>query len=319
MKKNIHYLTVLLVIGLVTSCGGKEQQYDTNEETVEDVYLQEDSSESEDGAITDESECDTANAEEPEDIETSEKKSGITVQSLEDRIVFNLGDISFSMIHVEGGSFEMGDKNGRGFERPAHKVTVSDYYIAETETTVELWDALMGSQLLFNGNGNEPKVIISYNSMLEFIDKLNNAFESQLPEGRKFRLPTEAEWEFAARGGNKGVSKKNTYSGCNNYELDDYVWHSSNSKLSIKPVKEKLPNELGLYDMSGNAWETCADSESPYTSEPQTDPYIDNGEGSRRIMRGGSAGGSSEYCTVTFRTHVKPDMGVMEQGMRLAL
>ncbi|MBQ2346463.1 MAG: SUMF1/EgtB/PvdO family nonheme iron enzyme, partial [Kiritimatiellae bacterium] len=179
--------------------------------------------------------------------------------------------VTFKMIAVKGGSFTMGatteqDGDVQDNEKPAHKVNLSDYLIGETEVTQELWVAVMGSNptpASFQGDPNRPVSGISWYDCQEFIAKLNEL------TGQSFRLPTEAEWEYAASGGNKTHGYK--YAGSN--DINEVAWYYSNSTYSSYygtfPVATKLPNELGLYDMSGNALEWCQDWYGSYDGTEQ--------------------------------------------------
>ena len=191
-------------------------------------------------------------------------------------------------------------------EKPTHQVTLSSYYIGETEVTQALWNAVMGyNPSKFKGD-NLPVENVSWDDCQEFIRKLNAA------TGRRFRLPTEAEWEFAARGGNQ--SRRTQYSGSSN--IDDVAWYWDNSNYSNHPVKTKRPNELSLYDMSGNVWEWCQDWYGSYTSYSQTNPTGPN-SGSYRVIRGGCWGFGAWCC----RTSNRYCSGYREDilGFRLAL
>ena len=154
------------------------------------------------------------------------------------------------------------DSDADDDERPVHSVTLSSYSIGETEVTQALWTAVMGSNPSnFKGN-NLPVEKVSWNDCQTFIRKLNDL------TGENFRLPTEAEWEFAARGGNRSRGYK--YSGSDN--LGDVAWYTDNSGDKTHAVKSKSPNELGIYDMSGNVWERCSDIFGDYHDSPQTNP-----------------------------------------------
>ena len=168
---------------------------------------------------------------------------------------FTVNGVSFTMVKVDGGTFTMGatpeqGSDAYGDQKPAHQVKLSDYYIGETEVTQELWQAVMGSNPSNFKGSNLPVEEVSWN------------------DGQKFRLPTEAEWEYAARGGAKSRGYK--YSGSNN--IGDVAWYIDNSGFKTHSVKTKSPNELGLYDMSGNVWEWCQDWYDSYGSSAQTNP-----------------------------------------------
>lgn len=226
--------------------------------------------------------------------------------------VFYVNGVSFKMIAVKGGTFTMGatsEQTGADSdESPTHSVTLSDYYIGETEVTQELWSAVMGSNpSYFTGNMQCPVEKVSWNDCQTFISKLNEL------TGETFRLPTEAQWEYAARGGNQAQGR--LYSGSN--VIDDVAWYLDNSDLTTHPVKTKAPNELGIYDMSGNVCEWCSDWYGSYSSAAQTDPTGPS-TGSSRVRRGGSWGHSATHCRVAYRSNYGPTSSVSDLGLRLA-
>ena len=214
---------------------------------------------------------------------------------------FEVNGVKFKMIYVEGGTFMMGATEEQGYdayddEKPVHKVTLSDYYIGETEVTQGLWEAVMGNNpSRFTGDGNLPVERVSWNDVQEFIAKLNRL------TGKVFRLPTEAEWEYAARGGKKSRGYK--YSGSDN--IDEVAWFYDNSGGKTHPVKGKKANELGLYDMSGNVWEWCNDWFGGYIGESQYNPQGPI-TGSGRVFRGGSWYSGAEGCRVSNRDDYTP-------------
>ena len=219
--------------------------------------------------------------------------------------------VTFKMIKVEAGSFQMGSNSGENDEKPVHRVTISkDYYIGETEVTQDLWVAIMGKNPSNFKGGTNPVERVSYNDCQEFIRKLNQK------TGKKFRMPSEAEWEFAARGGNQ--SRGYTYSGSNNIGNVAWYWDNSNSKTH--PVAQKQANELGLYDMSGNVWEWCYDwyDGNYYSSSIQDDPKGPS-LGSYRVFRGGGWDYSAEYCRSVNRYWSIPANWYFLLGLRLAL
>lgn len=219
--------------------------------------------------------------------------------------VYTVNGVSFKMIAVKGGTFQMGSDDGYN---AVHQVTLSDYYIGETEVTQELWNAVMGSNpSYFYGNMQRPVETVSWNDCHTFISRLNEL------TGETFRLPTEAQWEYAARGGYK--SKGYTYSGSN--AIDDVAWHWYNSDRTTHPVKTKAPNELGIYDMSGNVWEWCSDWYGDYSSAAQTDP-TGPATGYYRVGRGGSWDNDATYCRVAFRGNSTPTNRFSHLGLRLA-
>lgn len=227
--------------------------------------------------------------------------------------------IPIEMVAVKGGTFTMGATSEQGSdayydEKPAHSVTLSDYYIGKFEVTQELWQAVMGNNPSYFKGGNNPVEEVSWNDCQEFIRKLNQL------TGQNFRLPTEAEWEYAARGGNK--SKGYKYSGSNS--INDVAWYTVNcyDKGSSSPdygthrVGTKSLNELGIYDMSGNVSEWCQDWYGSYTSGSQTNPKGAS-SGSSRVLRGGSWINSAQNCRVSNRTHYYPDSRHTNYGLRL--
>lgn len=222
---------------------------------------------------------------------------------------FRVEDITFCMVSVEGGTFTMGatkeqQKDADKDETPAHEVTLSSYFIGETEVTQALWEAVMGKNMPKEKDANEP-VEIDWEQCIEFITKLNAI------TGEHFRLPTEAEWEYAARGGNKSHGYK--YSGSDN--PNTVAWYSNNSNVNIQRVKQKKPNELGLYDMSGNVSEWCQDWKADYSRKPQTDPKGPI-KGSYHIERGGSYLSDQSRCRVSYRLG---GIGRLGCGLRLAM
>ena len=226
---------------------------------------------------------------------------------------YTVNGVSFTMVRVAGGTFTMGasssDSDAYSDEKPAHQVTLSNYSIGETEVTQALWQAVMGSNpSSFTGNLQRPVETVSWNDCQEFIGKLNSL------TGGTFRLPTEAEWEYAARGGNRSIGYK--YSGGDN--LGSVAWYDGNSSSTTHPVKGKQPNELGLYDMSGNVWEWCADwfDSSYYASSPQNNPKGPSA-GSDRVIRGGSWGSIARSCRVSYRISYAPSSTYSHLGLRL--
>ena len=211
-----------------------------------------------------------------------------------------------NMVYVSDGTFIMGGDESSD-QTPTHSVTLSSYYICKYEVTQALWRAVMGSNPSKFKGDNLPVEQVSWNDCQTFINRLNNY------TGRNFRLPTEAEWEFAARGGN--YSRHYKYSGSNN--LDDVAWHGDNSDRT-HPVGTKRPNELGLYDMSGNVFEWCSDWYGTYSSYSQTNPTgLDSG--SYCINRGGAfAYGASRHRS-TDRSYSTPDTYYYFLGLRLVL
>lgn len=226
---------------------------------------------------------------------------------------FTVNGVSFTMVAVKGGTFTMGatsEQTGADSdESPTHLVTLSDYYIGETEVTQELWQAVMGSNpSYFTGNLQRPVEMVSWNDCQTFITKLNAL------TGETFSLPTEAEWEYAARGGNKAQGY--LYSGSNT--IGDVAWYTSNSSSTTHPVKTKQPNELGIYDISGNVWEWCADWYGSYSSSAQTDP-VGPSSGSYRVLRGGCWYSLATFCRVANRDGNAPTYVSNYCGLRLSL
>lgn len=227
----------------------------------------------------------------------SEKKDVLAEDSDIETITVN--GVSFDMVRVEGGTFRMGSDDYDS-EKPVHSERVNDFYIGSTEVTQDLWVAVMGNTRYFEG-GDLPVVNVSWDDCQEFCKRLSDL------TGRSFRLPTEAEWEYAARGGN--CSRGYEYSGSN--DIGSVAWYRSNSDKNIHPVASKNPNELGLYDMSGNVWE--------WTSDLWSSNYSSSRGGSRRVIRGGSVISDVDECRSADRYSFSPFTWAWTIGLRLAL
>ena len=227
--------------------------------------------------------------------------------------VITVNGVSFTMIAVKGGTFTMGATDEQisfayDNEKPTHQVTLSSYSIGQTEVTQKLWYAVMRTAPS-NFPGDElPVEKVSWDDCQEFITTLNHM------TGMNFRLPTEAEWEFAARGGN--LSKGYTYSGSNS--INDVAWYKGTSGNATHPVATKVPNELGIYDMSGNVWEWCQDLYGNYSSDAQTNP-TGSATGYERVSRGGSWSSYYYDCRVSRRDHNGNSLKSNGIGLRLAL
>ena len=226
--------------------------------------------------------------------------------------LFTVNDVTFTMKEVPGGTFTMGATSEQGSdayndENPTHSVTLSSFWIGQTEVTQELWTAVMGSNPSYFSGTNLPVELVSWNDCQEFITKLNALI------GETFRLPTEAEWEYAARGAQTGGTK---YAGSDN--VDDVAWYGNNSSSTTHTVGTKRPNELGLYDMSGNVAEWCKDWYGDYSSASQTDPQ-GPASGTYRVWRSGNWGGAlARYCRVSYRGNSTPSTRSRSLGLRLA-
>lgn len=227
-----------------------------------------------------------------------------------------------NMVSVSGGTFRMGAQNSdpqsdnydteaRDNENPVHEVTLSNYYIGKFEITQREWRTIMGDELDWPeqyGRGDDfPAYNVSRTDALRFVERLSAM--TRLP----FRLPTEAQWEYAARGGNN--SQHYRYSGSN--DVDEVAWHKENANGSLHPVGGKLSNELGLHDMSGSLWEWCLDTYGPYPSTPQTDPLADSG--SPFVLRGGAWTYFPTYCRVTCRDSFSGNDASVSVGFRVAM
>ena len=228
---------------------------------------------------------------------------------------FTVNGVTFKMVDVEGGTFMMGalenDPGAPSYERPAHEVTLSSYSIGETAVTQLLWYAVMyGNPSAVTGDLTRPVESVSWNDCQTFITKLNQM------TGKQFRLPTEAEWEFAARGGN--MSHGYLFAGSDS--IDEVAWYLDNSGNQPHSVATKSPNELGLYDMSGGVWEWCYDfyQSDYYSNSPSVNP-TGPVSGTNHSARGGSFSTDYRGCRVTQRLSVAPGNKYTNLGFRLAL
>ncbi len=226
----------------------------------------------------------------------------------------SVNGVTLDMVFVQGGSYQRGCNDcasqDKQYETPVHSVTLSSFHISKFEVTQALWKAVMGDSGIpsFGSSDNSPKIGVSWFEANEFLCRLNRI------TGRSFRLPTDAEWEFAARGGNAGKENNYRYSGSNN--ADDVAWHSGNSGNRPHEVGTKAPNQLGIYDMSGNAWEWVYDWLVAYTDNAKTDPVQLTGTGNK-TRRGGSYDEPSEFARVTRRA-IRSRDGAAGMGFRIA-
>jgi len=220
--------------------------------------------------------------------------------------------VYIKMLPVKGDKFYMGCTSEQGSdcfnkERPAHIVTVSDFLIGKYPVTQKQWTQVMGNNPSKFKGDNLPVETVSWNDAQAFINKLNSTTK------KGYRLPTEAEWEYAARGGIESAGLK--YAGNNN--INDVAWHDENSGETTHPVGAKRPNELGIYDMSGNVWEWVEDRYGEYSNAAQTNPTGPS-SGSTRVNRGGSWEGDAIYCRTSNRSDNTPKSRYNSLGFRLA-
>ena len=242
---------------------------------------------------------------------------------------FSANGVNFEMIFVEGSTFVMGCTSEQGAcdndETPTISVNLSDFYIGKYLVTQKLWQAVMGTTIkqqrdlagngLLVGKGDKfPMYYINYEECEAFCAKLNTLLAKQLPEGYAFCLPTEPQWEYAARGGTK--SKGYRYSGSD--DMDEVGWYNGNSGSRTHEVGTKTKNELGIYDMSGNVWEWCQDWHRSYGSNSQSNPK-DSNPILFRVLRGGGWNNNASRCRVANRGNDYPIHRSGTYGFRLVL
>jgi len=230
---------------------------------------------------------------------------------------------TFRMIFVEGGAFDMGsaddDPEASYSEKPRHRVKVSELFIGEFPVTQALWKAVMGDNPSRFEGDDRPVEMVLWDDSQDFIRRLNEATQATRSLGYHYRLPSEAEWEYAARGG-KYHADGYKYAGSD--RLKDVGWFDGNSDRETQPVGQKDANQLGLYDMSGNVWEWCEDDWHDNYKGAPTDgsAWIDTPErGTLRVARGGGWFLTARACRVAYRSHDGPDSRVSFLGFRLAL
>ncbi len=231
-------------------------------------------------------------------------------------------DLGIQCVYLEAGTFQMGStESGPDDEKPVHEVKISqDYWMGTCEITQAQWRALMGTDPSKYKGDELPVEMVSWGEVNEFCRKLTEREReaSRLPDGYVYRLPTEAEWEYAARGGAKSRGFK--YPGSNDPE--QVAWHHPGSSDQTHPVGTKLPNELGIYDMAGNVWEWCLDFYAPdyYANAPKVDPVNkDHGDKTYRVCRGGSWGLYPTHCRSANRGGGTPTGRFYSYGFRVVL
>jgi len=220
-------------------------------------------------------------------------------------------ELMSNMVMVNGGTFDMGatleqEKDYWENELPVHQVDIDRFKICKYPVSQKLWYAIMGENPSFFKNAEAPVESITWFECQKFIELLSKIM------GIKFSLPTEAQWEYASRGGNS--SKFYKFSGCG--EINDVTWYSENSGFGTKPIGQKKANELGLYDMSGNIWEWCQDWFASYSALPQVNPICEV-KTNNKVIRGGSWSSGKDYCRITSRQFMNPLMKQNFLGFRL--
>ena len=246
----------------------------------------------------------------PKQKRITDQGSYASQTSRRDRVIEKLVS---NMVYVAGGIFTMGATSDQGndaydLEKPSHQVTLSSFLIGRFEVTQEEWEVVMGSNPSYFKGKKLPVEKVSWDDCQKFIRKLNQL------TGKQFRLPTEAEWEYASRGGSKSRGYK--YAGGNG--IGSVAWYDDNSGNTTHEVGKKQPNELGLYDMSGNVWEWCQDWYGDYSSSSQTNP-TGSSSGSYRVYRGGCWSDLARFCRVSYRDGDAPGFRIYDLGLRLAL
>lgn len=249
-------------------------------------------------------------------LDERERLTGSNISFEVRAMLSSLNDFGIEMVYVKGGTFTMGCTSEQGSdceddEKPAHQVTLNDFYIGKYEVTQKQWRAVMGTdppELSFKGCDDCPVERVSWNDIQDFIKKLNQK------TGKKYRLPTEAEWEYAARGGSQSRGYK--YAGSNN--IGEVAWYEGNSSSKTHAVGGKKPNELGIYDMSGNVYEWCSDWYGNYSAGSQRNPQGPT-SGTGRVLRGGSWYRIAGRCRVSDRSNSFPGNRINHYGFRLAV
>lgn len=227
--------------------------------------------------------------------------------------------LGMQFVYVAPGNFQMGSVDGKNDERPVHAVNISKgYWVGKYEVTQTEYEEINGKNPSFFKKTNRPVEQVSWDNAVCFCQKLTQRERSagRLPPNHEYCLPTESQWEFAARGG--VASKGYKYSGGEN--LDSLAWYESNSSRATHEVGTKSPNELGIYDMSGNVWEWCQDDwHGNYVDAPSDGSRWGDGTGSNRVFRGGSWDHGANYCRVASRDINSPDHGGHDLGFRVVL
>ena len=235
---------------------------------------------------------------------------------LTDQDIYNIAN---SMVYINGGSFMMGSADGRKSENPVHQVHLDSFYMSKYLITQGQWELIIGeNKSCFQGDPQRPVERISWKECQQFIKKLNKK------TGRKYRLPTEAEWEYAAKGGQESRGYK--FAGSD--KLIEVAWYidecgkkdDHDQSYGTRVVGQKLPNELGLHDMSGNLRCWCSDWFDPkyYHRSPSHNPTGPK-SGKRKVLRGGSWLAPPTFCDVSFRSGNRPETGSYQDGFRLVI